>query len=448
MNLNNRITLNKGIVVLAVFALFASASVGAGLEEFASPTYAEDNAYQGAVDDATGDDDWKAIDSDRGMKKGAKSFIGKLMNGKMNDRMDDRDSHIQERMDIGQEIIIAYEYCLDNLDCTVDSYHLQEMIDNMDVRHTEMEEKLSLENREELSEEINPRFTEAADDDRGEEDEWYDCMTEEIWSDEKQEWCDENSEKVNEDEWFNCRTKELWSDEKKEWCDSYMDKSDWGDWDIDRKMQFSDDKAILIDVGRLAISFCLNNDDCTADKTILANVLEHMSISHDNHRDCSAEKRCDRGVDDRRGLLERFRDTITNEPRDEPLPAFDDDMSMGEESCEERGGEWTEVLERGDDFYYCNFWYEDIDFSDDDRVMNEENCLERGGTWDSDRQECYETCDRQDGEETNSEESSESENSDERPNGEESSESETSNQEDCEANGGTWSEERQECFTE
>ena len=123
-------------------------------------------------------------------------------------------------------------------------------------------------------------------------------------------------------------------------------------------------------------------------------------------------------------------------------------MSMGEDSCEERGGEWTEALERGDDFHYCNFWFEDREFSDDDRVMNEENCLEKGGTWDSDRQECYETCDRQDEEETNSEESSESENSDERPNDEESSESETSNQEDCEANGGTWSEERQECFTE
>ena len=51
-------------------------------------------------------------------------------------------------------------------------------------------------------------------------------------------------------------------------------------------------------------------------------------------------------------------------------------------------------------------------------------------------------------EENNSEESSESETSDERPNGDEPSESETSNQEDCEANGGTWSEDRQECYTE
>lgn len=430
---NNTTTLNKGMVVLAVLALFAGASVGASLEEFAAPTYAEDNVYQGAVDDTTGEEDWKAIDSDKGIKKGAKSFIGILMNGKMNDRMDDRDSHIQERMEIGQEIIIAYEYCLDNLDCTVDSYHLQEMINNADTRHSEMEEKFNPDNKDELSEEINPRFTDAADEDSGEEDEWYDCMTKEIWSDEKQEWCDENSEKIDEDEWFNCRTRELWSDEKKEWCDSYMDKSDWGDWDIDRKMQFSDDKAILIDAGRLAISFCLNDDDCTADKIILANVLEHMSMSHDNHLDCSIEKKCDRGVDDRRGLLERFRDSIRNEPRSEPLPAFDIDNKIGEDSCEERGGEWTEVLERGEDFYYCNFWFEDRQFTEEDRVMNEENCLEKDGTWDSDRQECYETCDREDEEENNSEESSESE---------------TSNQEDCEANGGTWSEDRQECYTE
>ncbi|MDG1533676.1 MAG: hypothetical protein P8Q35_04480, partial [Candidatus Thalassarchaeaceae archaeon] len=57
----NRIR-TQAMVVLAVLALFAGASVGASLEEFAAPTYAEDNAYSGAVDDATDERGWKAID--------------------------------------------------------------------------------------------------------------------------------------------------------------------------------------------------------------------------------------------------------------------------------------------------------------------------------------------------------------------------------------------------
>ena len=161
----NRIR-TQAMVAMAVLALFAGASVGASLEEFAAPTYAEDNAYSGAVDDATDERGWKAIDSDKGMMKGAKSLIGKSMPGKMDDRMEDREAHLEERMAIGQEIVIAYQYCLDSAECRVDSAELQEMIDNINARHTEMQEKLNSDDNE-LSEENTPRFT---DDDATQED--------------------------------------------------------------------------------------------------------------------------------------------------------------------------------------------------------------------------------------------------------------------------------------
>ena len=39
-------TINKAIVMIAVLVLFAGASVGASIEEFAAPTYAEEDPYQ------------------------------------------------------------------------------------------------------------------------------------------------------------------------------------------------------------------------------------------------------------------------------------------------------------------------------------------------------------------------------------------------------------------
>jgi len=349
------------MVALAVLALFAGASVGASLEEFAAPTYAEDNAYSGAVDDATDERGWKAIDSDKGMMNGAKSLIGMSMPGKMDDRMEDREAHLEERMATGQEIVIAYQYCIDSADCEVDSAELQEMIDNINSRHIEMQEKLNSDGNE-LSEDNSPRFT---DDDR-EDDR-------------------ENDEGEEDEEWFDCRTRELWSEDKQEWCDAFMDKDDWGEWDIDRKMDFADDRAIMLEAGLVAISFCLNSEDCTADREVLGEVLEHMSARHDNHRDCSEEERCERGDDDRRGLLHRLRDAMRRGPQggaDHPAPHMD----IGPDICEERGGEWTEAPDRGEGFYYCNFWFDD-DRQDSDEEMTQDDREEESADEDDDREE-------------------------------------------------------------
>ena len=405
----NRIR-TQAMVAMAVLALFAGASVGASLEEFAAPTYAEDNAYSGAVDDATDERGWKAIDSDKGMMKGAKSLIGKSMPGKMDDRMEDREAHLEERMAIGQEIVIAYQYCLDSAECRVDSAELQEMIDNINARHTEMQEKLNSDDNE-LSEENTPRFT---DDDASQED----CEAAGgTWSEDRQACYSEEEREDADDEVeerFDCRTRELWSADKQEWCDAFMDKDDWGEWDIDRKMDFADDRAMMLESGRVAISFCLNSEDCTADREVLGEVLEHMSARHDNHRDCSEEERCERGDDDRRGLLHRLRDAMRRGPQggaDHPAPHMD----IGPDICEERGGEWTEAPDRGEGFYYCNFWFDD-DRQNSDEEMTQDDREEESADEDDDREE----------------ESNETD--------------DDASQEDCEASGGTWSEERQYCY--
>ena len=101
-------TFNKGIVIMVVLVLFAGASVGASIEEFAAPTYEEEDPYRGAIDDTTDEKDWRALESnDKGIEKGAKNFFGKLMSDRMNDRLEDRVSHLEERIEIGQDIVIA-----------------------------------------------------------------------------------------------------------------------------------------------------------------------------------------------------------------------------------------------------------------------------------------------------------------------------------------------------
>ncbi len=315
--------LTQAMVALAVLALFAGASVGASLEEFAAPTYAEDNAYSGAVDDSTDDSDWKAMDSHKGMKNGAKSLIGSFMSKGMDDRMDNREAHLEERIAIGQESVIAYQYCIDSAECDVESTELQDMIDNINSRHAEMQEKLNSDDKE-LSEES-----------KGE-----------------------------------------------------IDNNDWGEWNIDQKRVFSDDRAMMLEAGRVAISFCINSEDCTANHEVLAEVLEHISVRHANHQDCSEEERCERGDDDRRGLMERLQDAMRRGPRG-GADHQKSHMDIGPDVCKERGGEWNlraypaEATDRGEGVYYCNFWF-DGDREIDDREMTQEDCGARGGTWTQD----------------------------------------------------------------
>ena len=143
-----------GLVALAVISLLAGASVGASLEEFAAPEYAEDDWMSGVVDDATDDEDWDEKESDDSpMKKGAKDFIRGMMSERMDDRMDDRIEHLEQRIAAGQEFIIALRFCLEQTECAADGEELQEMIGNMETKHAEMQLKVDAHSLEELPEE-------------------------------------------------------------------------------------------------------------------------------------------------------------------------------------------------------------------------------------------------------------------------------------------------------
>ena len=314
-----------GLVALAVISLLAGASVGASLEEFAAPEYAEDDWMSGVVDDATDDEDWDERESDDSpMKKGAKDFIRGMMSERMDDRMDDRIEHLEQRIAAGQEFIIALRFCLEQTECVADGEELQEMIDNMETKHAEMQVKVDAHSLEELPEESQRMEAEGDRD-------------------------DENSEKGDEEEWFDCRTREMWSEEKQEWCDDFMDKVEWHKWDDIRKVDYSQDRAEMIEAAAIAISYCLTSEDCDADASAISSIHQKMTDKHDRHMRCAEDMRCDRGKHDRRGLVQRLSDAMFGGPgegedRDDRSNEARvlADLMIPQEVCEQRGGEWVD----------------------------------------------------------------------------------------------------------
>ena len=381
-----------GLVALAVISLLAGASVGASLEEFAAPEYAEDDWMSGVVDDATDDEDWDEKESDDSpMKKGAKDFIRGMMSERMDDRMDDRIEHLEQRIAAGQEFIIALRFCLEQTECVADGEELQEMIDNMEVKHADMQLKVDAHSLEELPEESQRMEVE---EDRE----------------------DENSEKDDEEEWFDCRTREMWSDEKQEWCDDFMDKENWHQWDDNRKMDYAEDRAGMLEAASIAIAYCLESDECDADASAITSIHQKMMEKHNHHMRCAEDKKCDRGKHDRRGLMQRFSDAMFGGPgemqdkeeRDTEVRVMAD-LMIPQEICEERGGEWVDRDGRS----ACVWPEYDRDCDKDDD--SEDDGSDDGSEDDRDRE---------DG----------------------GSDNESGTQEECEASGGTWSEERQTCY--
>ena len=381
-----------GLVALAVISLLAGASVGASLEEFAAPEYAEDDWMSGVVDDATDDEDWDERESDDSpMKKGAKDFIRGMMSERMDDRMDDRIEHLEQRIAAGQEFIIALRFCLEQTECVADGEELQEMIDNMETKHAEMQVKVDAHSLEELPEESQRMEAEGDRD-------------------------DENSEKGDEEEWFDCRTREMWSEEKQEWCDDFMDKENWHQWDDNRKMDYAEDRAGMLEAASIAIAYCLESEECDADASAITSIHQKMTEKHDHHMRCAEDKRCDRGKHDRRGLMQRFSDAMFGGPgemqdkedRDTEVRVMAD-LMIPQEICEERGGEWVDRDGRS-----ACVWPEY------DRDCDKDDDSEDGGS--------------DDGSE------------DDRDREDDGSDNESGTQEECEASGGTWSEERQTCY--
>ena len=357
--------MGNALVVLAIFTLLAGTSMAAALEDFAAPDYAEDSWMDAVVDDATDDRGWDTIKSDdRPIKRAAKNLIHRMMPKRMDDRMDDRMDHLEDRMAAGQELVTAFQFCIEHIECTGDADELQFMIDSINSRHADMREKIDARESEELPEQRDRK--KMADDDDSQED----CEAAGgTWSDERQVCYSGDEREVEDDEeWFDCRTRELWSEEKQEWCDALMDNDDWHVWDG------ADRKAAMLESASTAIEFCLESDDCTADAAALTAIHERMIDRHMHHmRDAM---RLDRGG------------------WDEGTARVMGDIEVSEETCLERGGEWV----TDGDASACvwpEFDREGCDKGEDredesnESATSQDECEASGGTWSEERQQCY-----------------------------------------------------------
>ena len=227
---------------------------------------------------------------------------------------------------------------------------------------------------------------------------------------------DENSEKGDEEEWFDCRTREMWSEEKQEWCDDFMDKENWHQWDDNRKMDYAEDRAGMLEAASIAIAYCLESEECDADASAITSIHQKMTEKHEHHMRCAEDKRCDRGKHDRRGLMQRFSDAMFGGPgemqdkedRDTEVRVMAD-LMIPQEICEERGGEWVDRDGRS----ACVWPEYDRDCDKDDD--SEDGGSDYGSEDDRDRED-------------------------------DGSDNESGTQEECEASGGTWSEDRQTCY--
>ena len=136
---HNRSRATIGVITLAMVSLLAGASVSATLEDYAAPVYAEEDPFEGAVDDVTGEDTWEPKETD---SKPFGKHIRKAMKSRMNDRMEDRTEHLEKRIQINSNLILALQFCLDSANCTTDADSLSEMIGKLTSTVDGMQAKL------------------------------------------------------------------------------------------------------------------------------------------------------------------------------------------------------------------------------------------------------------------------------------------------------------------
>ena len=355
----NRSRATIGVITLAMVSLLAGASVSATLEDYAAPVYAEEDPFEGAVDDVTGEDTWEAKETE---SKPFGKHIRKAMKSRMDDRMEDRTEHLEKRIQIDSNLIAAFQFCQDNANCTADAESLSEMIGKLSTAVDGMQAKLD-----------------GSDS----------LVDKEDYEDGTQEECEEKG-----GTWTN-------DDRKGEYCafaDEYKDWDERKDWDEEERMEFSEEKSIQLRAAHQAISFCISSQDCSADQETLGTVLEHMTSRENHHSECSDDQRCDRDHDRRKGFRGRVGGVFCKmldrcEDRGQPLPA-PPQVEITQEMCESRMGVWTEATDRGEGVFYCD-WTDDRedDRGDEEQETsdNQEDCEANGGTWYEDRQYCH-TC--------------------------------------------------------
>ncbi|MFQ3321321.1 MAG: hypothetical protein ACI9O1_000401 [Candidatus Thalassarchaeaceae archaeon] len=362
------------IIALAVISLLAGASVSTSVDELMEPRYVEDNPYAGVVDDAVGDATWDMIDED---KKGFKGMLKSFLSDKIEISEEDRMEHLEKRVEANGMLVIALQYCIDNEECNADSESLTMMKDSIEVRAPSMMEKV--------------------DDDK---EDWYDCKTRELWTDEKQEWCD-NVYSMME------HRREV------------MDKAHF-DWD-DLNQDELTSKLHLTENAAIAISYCIANSDCAgldishdgrhSFNSILTQIGTEMAQRYGDYQECFEGEDCEREDKKERsgpkGLIAKFSEKFDREGKTKPLPVRHNmdfhKFEVTQEMCESRRGTWNTIEDKS----YCE-WpkidYQEVCYDDDEKVVcgdddtnqessNEdslqEECEANGGTWSEDRQECY-----------------------------------------------------------
>ena len=353
----NRSRATIGVITLAMVSLLAGASVSATLEDYAAPVYAEEDPFEGAVDDVTGEDTWEAKETE---SKPFGKHIRKAMKSRMDDRMEDRTEHLEKRIQIDSNLISAFQFCQDNADCTADAESLSEMIGKLSSAVDGMQAKLD-----------------GSDS----------VVDKEDYEDGTQEECEEKGGTWTTD------------DRKGDYCaltDEYKDWDERKDWDEEKRMEFSEEKSIQLRAAQQAISFCISSQDCSADQETLGTVLEHMTSRENHHSDCSDDQRCDRDHDRRKGFRDRIGGVFCKmldrcEDRGQPIPA-PPQVEITQEMCESRMGVWTEAADRGEGVFYCE-WTDDREDDRGDEGQetsdNQEDCEANGGTWYEDRQYCH-----------------------------------------------------------
>jgi hypothetical protein len=372
---NNRQKRSLSIIIaLAVISLLAGASVSTSVDELMEPRYVEDNPYAGVVDDAVGDATWDMIDED---KKGFKGMLKSFLSDKIEISEEDRMEHLEKRVEANGMLAIALQYCIDNEECNADSKSLTMMQDSIEVRAPSMMEKV--------------------DDDK---EDWYDCKTRELWTDEKQEWCDD--------------VYSMMEHRRKAMNKIHFDWDDLNQDELTSKLHLTENAAI-------AISYCIENSDCAglgishdgrhSFNSILTKIGTEMAQRYGDYQECFEGEDCEREDKKERsgpkGLIAKFSEKLDREGKTKPLPAHHNmdfhKFEVTQEMCESRTGTWTTIEDKS----YCE-WpkieYQEVCYDDDEKVKcgdddtnkessNEdslqEECEANGGTWSEDRQECY-----------------------------------------------------------
>ena len=90
------------------------------------------------------------------------------------------------------------------------------------------------------------------------------------------------------------------------------------------------------------------------------------------------------------GALCKMVDRCEDRVKDDAPPSIE----ITQEMCESRMGVWTEAADRGDGVFYCDWSELDEesereDNSEEESPDNQEECEATGGTWYEDRQECH-----------------------------------------------------------